>query len=1204
MECDYAWQDVLECITPTPEEREKKEELLDCLRRFTAACLDLEVTVEVSGSTAWGVETRHSDLDVVLLVNDVRRYGEGKVVLQTISRALQQMRTRPEADATPLSVSNSRQEGDGASAQHGEDETTGVTPPSHASSYDPLELLRTCQCQFVESARVPILSLRTESVICDVSVNTENSIRHTAFFQSVLKHRPGLRQVMRLLKQWMKARRLPGMKDGGLPSICWMLLAVTFCDTSANHEGLASQFTSCFRRFGSREQLTMTISTLVASGSHGTVQLTKDLDDVAARILSPQNHGGVWDELTTIEDPAAIPGADPPADLAARVSAATWLVYLWEIHRVNRLLDEGRQAGSGSAITEVLKEEGMDLYTLPSVIADMPPADWPGMFGVILAEGYLRVVRVERVCVDWETWWSKDFVSRRDVRSVVHGRLYSIAKAPNLGEIPEIHQPGGDEGGKPAFSLVRVSNEALGNGRGVPLLFSPCQWVCRLEVMVYPGGEGREDDFCLSKQEGGRLAAFEALASQAPYWHATAPFVKTASRGNLQPLVPYCKHCSTEGLATVRDAIPSLSAQLQQAKAGTLVESADSTPHTDVPTSAAEYMSEWRDNGTMSLTNSHPPSHDPFHHVSGCASDEDGGHAATSLRHTTGTVTVPRQQQQQQQAPSNPPTLAVHASPSPAHRDGMTTTVHHPHPAASPQTTPDPYVGVDEGAEDSDGGQPYYATMSGGAVVLPRMGDGRVVTHTTIDSPATVQVMSPSPPAPTVTPATLGHHGFGGSLQILQQLQLINHHHTGGGVAGMTAPLSFNMAPTHIHTLSHTHQPYADHSAHETATCVSESQRSIRTLPDTHAASSPSVLDHHAGGIHHPSYPSSPPPVNLHGVQSIQVVGHTTAAVPAAQAPASPSPGHHLEMATVHQLLNLCRANPDAGRAIAEALRSVALQQDWGSSEARGGGTAAQFAPHPTSKDLQASGEDLTAPPNTQENTQYSLPEGSPYSSRGDEDVLQSAILAPTHQVTRNNSGVPGGDDKTLVQYRSSSTPLPAPHHSQQHQSHLQTPNPHNLPPTFQPPSTQPYSPAATAVTAGPPAAPARVSPDSALPASHKKGIPDHRRSEGFVVRHHYKVDRGGDPHEADAERRKTSMDLSMDGGSSARPQTPSDSAAGVDGMSPPPPPPSSVPVPPSQYARRGRTDAGWKLVNAPPPPSLPPKALRRHQDPNQSPGE
>ncbi|CEM35100.1 unnamed protein product [Vitrella brassicaformis CCMP3155] len=50
------------------------------------------------------------------------------------------------------------------------------------------------------------------------------------------------------------------------------------------------------------------------SGSRGTVQLSKDLEDVPAKILSPQNHGGGWDELTTIEDPAA------------RVSAATWLV--------------------------------------------------------------------------------------------------------------------------------------------------------------------------------------------------------------------------------------------------------------------------------------------------------------------------------------------------------------------------------------------------------------------------------------------------------------------------------------------------------------------------------------------------------------------------------------------------------------------------------------------------------------------------------------------------------------------------------------------------------------------------------------------------------------------------------------------------------------------------------------------------------------
>ncbi|CBZ50772.1 conserved hypothetical protein [Neospora caninum Liverpool] len=98
--------------------------------------------------------------------------------------------------------------------------------------------LRNVQLQLVDSARVPILTLRTPdaSVVCDISVNTSNSIWHSEFFSFVLQQRPQLRPLMRLLKVWVRNRKLPTMKEGGLPSIVWMILAVYFCHGGQRHQ--------------------------------------------------------------------------------------------------------------------------------------------------------------------------------------------------------------------------------------------------------------------------------------------------------------------------------------------------------------------------------------------------------------------------------------------------------------------------------------------------------------------------------------------------------------------------------------------------------------------------------------------------------------------------------------------------------------------------------------------------------------------------------------------------------------------------------------------------------------------------------------------------------------------------------------------------------------------------------------------------------
>ncbi|KFG59000.1 hypothetical protein TGRUB_279320B, partial [Toxoplasma gondii RUB] len=191
-------QQLLHHVTPTASARDEKRLLYNSLVHFVHNILGSEVSLYLAGSTAYDVDAAGSDLDVVLL---------DRAAPATDARGiLQHLRSMIEAVQQQLA--------------HAGESALGSDWP-----------LRTVHLQLVDSARVPILTLRTPdaSVVCDISVNTSNSIWHSEFFSFVLQQRPQLRPLMRLLKVWVRNRKLPTMKEGGLPSIVWMILAVYFC---------------------------------------------------------------------------------------------------------------------------------------------------------------------------------------------------------------------------------------------------------------------------------------------------------------------------------------------------------------------------------------------------------------------------------------------------------------------------------------------------------------------------------------------------------------------------------------------------------------------------------------------------------------------------------------------------------------------------------------------------------------------------------------------------------------------------------------------------------------------------------------------------------------------------------------------------------------------------------------------------------------
>lgn len=81
----------------------------------------------------------------------------------------------------------------------------------------------------IEEAATPLLTFRFRGLSIDVAVNQMGSIRDVLLFRYALRSEsPALADLLRLLKLWLKRRKLPGTKQGGFPTSVWMRMAVRF----------------------------------------------------------------------------------------------------------------------------------------------------------------------------------------------------------------------------------------------------------------------------------------------------------------------------------------------------------------------------------------------------------------------------------------------------------------------------------------------------------------------------------------------------------------------------------------------------------------------------------------------------------------------------------------------------------------------------------------------------------------------------------------------------------------------------------------------------------------------------------------------------------------------------------------------------------------------------------------------------------------
>merc|ERR1719310_1101431 len=97
--------------------------------------------------------------------------------------------------------------------------------------------------ELIVDARVPILRVLWGplSIAVDISVDQSRPVDHVRWFQRVgAAPRPAVAPLvtltLRCVKWWLRQRQVPRTKEGGLPTLAWLLMAVHVCSLPETHE--------------------------------------------------------------------------------------------------------------------------------------------------------------------------------------------------------------------------------------------------------------------------------------------------------------------------------------------------------------------------------------------------------------------------------------------------------------------------------------------------------------------------------------------------------------------------------------------------------------------------------------------------------------------------------------------------------------------------------------------------------------------------------------------------------------------------------------------------------------------------------------------------------------------------------------------------------------------------------------------------------
>eukprot|EP00930_Biecheleria_cincta_P025311 TRINITY_DN18041_c0_g1_i1.p1 TRINITY_DN18041_c0_g1~~TRINITY_DN18041_c0_g1_i1.p1 ORF type:complete len:673 (-),score=107.12 TRINITY_DN18041_c0_g1_i1:342-2294(-) len=273
----------------------------------------------------------------------------------------------------------------------------------------------------VDDARVPILSLLSGNhVLVDLSVNSQNSLDHIDWFRRVgpaptslvsVSDIPVRTATLRLIKWWLRLRRVPRAKSGGLPTIAWMLLVMHSCSEQAN---TASPGSDNDRRMaqilGLLSSFFQTYTTV--SGLDGVLQFEQDSSSSTFHRRDGARKVGQA-ELTVVDPNSGI-------NLTPPMSPAMHLLLVHELLRARSLLKEASPTGNSIFLQRVFEPVPEFANSLPATITEP--------FGALVlvekaADGVCTVELVRISRIHKLPWWNAPFLPRWDRQTTLEAQL-------------------------------------------------------------------------------------------------------------------------------------------------------------------------------------------------------------------------------------------------------------------------------------------------------------------------------------------------------------------------------------------------------------------------------------------------------------------------------------------------------------------------------------------------------------------------------------------------------------------------------------------------------------------------------------------------------------------------------------------------------------------------------------------------------------
>ncbi|CUV06695.1 unnamed protein product [Cryptosporidium hominis] len=280
----------------------------------------------------------------------------------------------------------------------------------------------------------------------------------------------------------------------------------------------------------------------------------------------------------------------PPSDclmvsnLAARITCGTWLVYLYELKRCHNILEtylqqiaiSTNEVSEQELVNELFHPVNDEIYRIPAKLSTKTPVCmYPCMdldliiekniialvqvpyfeqnhkFCLVLIYGHLVIMRIENICVDWEGgWWSKEFLSRRDVRSVLHGSLFSpiplsFSHLGNGGSACCILQPLDSR----TINCLPKNDQSDFNSKDIvidEIMVNPAVFITLLNDVEWYSVDDMNGFYIMPVKEYYRFLDMESIAKESPYWYENY----FGKNNYLQPHVPSCRYCKKTSNST------------------------------------------------------------------------------------------------------------------------------------------------------------------------------------------------------------------------------------------------------------------------------------------------------------------------------------------------------------------------------------------------------------------------------------------------------------------------------------------------------------------------------------------------------------------------------------------------------------------------------------------------------------------------------